>query len=484
MSLRERLSARVSLAARITVLTTMAVGATIAVISIVVFFLVRMQLIHDLDDGLLQRAHAAAKTDVVVPATIEGYPPGYLAAADIKIAVITHGHAVATKADTDVAAYTGPAELAVANGDVQQSLRTVSIEGVDYRVVAVPAGRRTALVLALSLASADATLDRLGLVLWVIGLSGVLIAGVAGWGVATNSLRPVRRLTDAAERVARTEELRPIAVTGDDELARLTISFNAMLAALEGSLQRQRQLVADAGHELRTPLTSLRTNVELLTQADTQGGLSAKARGELLGDIRAQVEELSTLVGDLVELARDEPLVRGPEPVDLAESVATSVRRVQLRAPGIAFDVRTEPWLVTGDAQLLERAVTNLLDNAAKWSPPLGTVGVELRNGVLSVADSGPGINEEDLPHVFERFYRSSEARTLPGSGLGLAIVEQTARRHGGHITAGRASSGGALFQLWVPGRRPTDARAYDGPSRLAAPGGPGGPGASEVLTR
>jgi two-component system sensor histidine kinase MprB len=324
-------------------------------------------------------------------------------------------------------------------------------------MVAVPGGEDRALVLAQSLEPTEATLKRLGVVFWIIGFAGVLLAGVAGWAVATTSLRPVRRLTDAAERIAATEQLTPIEVSGDDELARLTVAFNSMLEALSASLQRQRQLVADAGHELRTPLTSLRTNIELLSQADFQGGLSERTRGELLADIRAQIGELSTLVGDLVELARDEPLDRSPEPVDLAQVVDDAVQRVRRRGQGVTIDVQSTPWLVVGDAQLLERAVLNLLDNAVKWSPPLGTVHVRLADGVLSVADEGPGISNEDLPHVFERFYRSHEARTLPGSGLGLAIVEQTAQRHGGQVRAGRAATGGALFTLRLPGAPAAD---------------------------
>jgi two-component system, OmpR family, sensor histidine kinase MprB len=310
-----------------------------------------------------------------------------------------------------------------------------------------------ALILAQSFEPTQRTLDRLGLVFWVVGVSGVLVAGVAGWAVATNSLRPVRRLTDAAEHVAATEELKPIEVAGDDELARLTIAFNSMLVALDASQRRQRRLIADAGHELRTPLTSLRTNIELLAQADQRGGMSDEARRELLTDIRAQIQEMSTLVGDLVELARDDLLVRGPEPADLGELLDAAVERVRRRAPGISFDVDSESWLVLGDPHLLERAMTNLLDNAAKWSPPLGTVTVRLDQGALTVADQGPGISDADLPHVFERFYRSTESRTLPGSGLGLAIVQQTAQRHGGTIAAGNAETGGAISRLWIPGQ-------------------------------
>jgi len=269
--------------------------------------------------------------------------------------------------------------------------------------------------------------------------------------VARQGLRPVTRLTQAAEHVARTGELRPITVRGDDELARLGATFNAMLLAVERSRERQRRLVADAGHELRTPLTSLRTNLDLLAQAQTQAGLSAEDKAELLSDVRAQVQELTGLVSDLVELARDDAERAERGPVDMAEVVTAAVERARRRAPEVTFDVRTRPWAVFGDARALERAVLNLLDNAGKWSPAGGTVTVRLSDGVVSVADEGPGIAEADLPFVFERFYRSEDARTMPGSGLGLAIVRQAVERHGGTVTADRAKEGGALMRMRLP---------------------------------
>ncbi|MBA3720451.1 MAG: HAMP domain-containing histidine kinase, partial [Nocardioidaceae bacterium] len=285
-----------------------------------------------------------------------------------------------------------------------------------------------------------------------------LLAGLAGWAVATNGLRPVRRLTQAAERIARTEDLTPIPVTGSDELARLTSAFNMMLASLAASRHRQNQLVADAGHELRTPLTSLRTNIELLAQADDNGGLPASARADLLADVSGQVDELSTLVGDLVELARDEPLEVHPVPVDLADVIDAAVTRVRRRAASVRINVAVEQWMVVGEPAQLERAATNLLDNAVKWSRPDGEVEVRLEGGVLTVRDHGPGIAHADLPHVFNRFYRSAEARMLTGSGLGLAIVRRTADRHGGHVAAANAPDGGAVLTLTLPGhgvRRP-----------------------------
>jgi two-component system sensor histidine kinase MprB len=194
----------------------------------------------------------------------------------------------------------------------------------------------------------------------------------------------------------------------------------------------------------------MRTNIDLLTQADL--ALDPVQREELLADVRAQMEELTTLIGDLVALAREEEAPTAVGPVDLVELLDHAVSRVRLRAPSVLFEVRTEPWWVIGDEPGLERALTNLLDNAAKFSPAEGTVRVTLVGGTLTVDDQGPGIAEADLPHVFDRFYRSAESRAMPGSGLGLSIVRQTADRHGGSVTAGSNSGGGARMTLVLPG--------------------------------
>jgi two-component system, OmpR family, sensor histidine kinase MprB len=280
----------------------------------------------------------------------------------------------------------------------------------------------------------------------------VIVAALAGWAVASNGLRPVRRLTAAVEDIARTQKLEPIAVEGNDDVARLSVAFNQMLAAVAASRDRQRQLVADAGHELRTPLTSLRTNLDLLTQAEKRGGLSEDARSELLDDVRFQIEELTTLIGDLTELARDEPISAAVEAVDFDEVVERAVERVRRRGTDLRFEVKLDQWWVIGEAAPLERAVTNLLDNAAKWSPTGGTVAVVLEEGTLTVTDEGPGITEEDLPHVFDRFYRSKESRAMPGSGLGLAIVRQIFERHGGSVWVAGTSPSGTSFTGFVPG--------------------------------
>ena len=449
---------RRSLASRLIGLTTVAVGLAVAFVALGAFLTVRMQMQATLDDSLLDRAHQAAKTDALERLTTDLKLPSWmLGAADIRIAFITSDRAVYSPDREGPQLELGEAELDVARGESDSSIRTVEAGDTRYRVVTVPA--RTpgqALVIAQSLEPQEHTLAKLGFVMLLFGLAGVIGASAAGWAVARNGMRPVRRLTEAVEDIARTEDLTPLPVEGDDELARLATAFNQLLTAVAASRDRQRRLVADAGHELRTPLTSLRTNLDLLSQADQDpdglATLPPEARAELLDDVRAQIEELTTLIGDLVELARDEPLTHVVESLDLAEVVDRALVRVRRRAPGLDFDVTLAPWWVVGEAAALERAVTNLLDNAAKWSPPDGRVTVRVAAGVLTVDDQGPGIEPEDLPHVFERFYRAQESRGMPGSGLGLSIVHQVVERHSGTVTVERRTEGGTRFTVVLPG--------------------------------
>ncbi|WP_110181072.1 sensor histidine kinase [Nocardioides solisilvae] len=446
-----RLHYRRSLASRVALLTTMAVGVAIAFMAAGSFLTVRMQLQSNLDDSLLNRTRSAASTAVLAEMTAREAPSWMLGAADVRIVYVTADGRWFTADDEGPAFTLGDPEVEVAAGERAESLRSLRAEdGTRYRVAAVPAGRGgAALVLLQPTADVDRTVRGVGTVMAIFGGTGVLVAALAGWLVARNGLRPVRRLTAAMEKIARTQDLRPIRVEGDDEVARLARAFNEMVRAVSASRDRERRLVADAGHELRTPLTSLRTNLDLLSQAGD--GLPADARAELLDDVRAQTEELSTLVGDLVELARDEPLSHVVTELDLADVVQRAVARVRRRSSA-TFDVEVEPWRVRGEAGALERAVTNLLDNAAKWSPADGTVTVRLADGVLTVDDEGPGIAEEDLPRVFDRFYRSDDARALPGSGLGLSIVRQAVERHSGAVRADHSPAGGARLVMWVPG--------------------------------
>ncbi|MFI1988763.1 ATP-binding protein [Actinoplanes sp. NPDC020271] len=292
--------------------------------------------------------------------------------------------------------------------------------------------------------------------------AGIAGAAFLGRTVARAGLAPVERLTSSVEDVAVTQDLdHPIEVQGDDEIARLGRSVNAMLAAIDASRRAQRTLVEDAGHELRTPLTSIRTNVELLLELERRPELAHRLppeeRAKLLADLDAQVQELATLTTELVELAREEATREVIEPLDLADVVSAALDRVRIRAPGLTYDTALDSVTIPGRPGELERMVVNVLDNAAKWSPPGGTVRVRLTAAEpgwaeLTVTDNGPGIAAEDLPYVFDRFYRATAARSMPGSGLGLAIVAQTAGQHGGTVTAAAAENGGTVMTLRLPG--------------------------------
>ncbi|MDX6298500.1 MAG: two-component system, OmpR family, sensor histidine kinase MprB [Nocardioidaceae bacterium] len=463
-----------SLATRISLLAACAVGIAIAVASLAAYVTLRSQLHSRLDASLLHRAELASQSDLVASAAFNGISTKVLGAADVHIYLIYAGGQIRSPSNRAVIRPISQSEMLVVDGKLDHAFRTINQHGTDYRAVTVPVSSGIALMFTQSQSSIESTIDRVGLVLLLVGAGGIIAAALIGLAVARSALRPVRQLSEAAENIARTEQLTPIPVTGDDELASLASSFNGMLAALERSRDRQRRLVADAGHELRTPLTSLRTNLELLAQADKQGGMNETSRQEIFSDVTAQVEELSTLVGDLVELARDEPLSRTPEPLDMADIVARAVDRVRRRAPSVAFETQVPPWWVVGEAQILERAVTNLLDNAAKWSPAGGTVRIAMNRGELTVSDEGPGVAEADLPLIFERFYRASDARTMSGSGLGLSIVRQAAERHGGSVRAFNRQPHGAIFAMTLPGSpyRPMGERWS--PEGAGAPSTPG----------
>ncbi|MFD4660685.1 ATP-binding protein [Kitasatospora sp. NPDC058444] len=333
----------------------------------------------------------------------------------------------------------------------------------DPAMVRISVGRPTSgppvlVMVATPTQSVEDALQGLAILLGSVSVGGILLAAIAGRLVARSALKPVDQLTDAVEHIARTEEVgTTIPVHGDDEIARLSTSFNSMSTALANSRERQTRLIADAGHELRTPLTSLRTNVDLLIRSnDTGRPLPAATKTKLLGNMKAQMQELTVLIGDLLQLSRPDTPKSGPAltVVALHEIAGRAVERAELRGPGLVFETDTEPWYVQGDAAGLERAVINLLDNAVKYSPPGGTIEVRLRRGVLTVRDHGPGIPPDELQYVFDRFWRSPSSRQLPGSGLGLSIVAQSVREAGGEVTLGPAADGGpgALATVRLPG--------------------------------
>jgi two-component system sensor histidine kinase MprB len=459
-SRRFKLRTRIALAATLAVALGIGGGVTFA------YLAVRASLYGNIDRQLDKQVQAIAHLPLPSdPSRLFSPPPG--AKNGTSGAAFYHRHFGDSVNYVQVVRYDGhvwhptdqtavlpvePADKSVAAGESGAVLRTISYQGADVRLITSPLGGGLALQVALPMTAAEAQLDQLGWELLAAGLAGILLAGGLGWWVTRTALRPVGQLTEAAERVAATRDLAHRIDPGDraerDELGRLAVSFNAMLSAVQDSTDRQRQLVADASHELRTPLTSLRTNVEVLSKIEL---LEPEDRERLIASVLAGIDDLTGLVADTVELARGEEPAAAVEVVRwdaLAEHV---VDRARLHWPGVEFTADLAPTRVVGVPDRIQRAMANLVDNAAKFSGGSGEVAVTLSGRTLTVRDHGPGIPDRDLPHVFDRFYRAASMRDRPGSGLGLAIVAQVAESHGGAVAAANHPGGGAVLSLTLP---------------------------------
>jgi two-component system, OmpR family, sensor histidine kinase MprB len=337
-------------------------------------------------------------------------------------------------------------DLRIAAAGSGRVLSDRNARGTSLRVLTLGAGARGAVLVALPLTEVNHELSHLELLLVVIGLAGIALAAVLGVLIARTALAPVARFTRRTERLSGGLDLNQrLEVSGRDELARLAESFNATLDALARSVGAQRQLIADAGHELRTPIASLRANIQVLQEAER---LPPAEQENLRRDVVQELDELTALIGDVIELARGASRDAVADDVRLDTLVQAAAERTRRRAGDVRFALDLQPTLLSGDAPSIDRAVSNLLENARKWSPPQGLVEVRLRDGELTVRDHGPGFAEQDLPHVFDRFYRAPRARGLPGSGLGLAIVRQATEAHGGWARAQNAPGGGALLRV------------------------------------
>jgi two-component system sensor histidine kinase MprB len=439
-----------SFRARIALASAVAVALAVVLASAVVYVVARGQLRRPIDQALDQRA------DQIAHLPLEGFksPSGQtfldlhpsFGEPNIYIQVVQANGKTLRPAYDSTPLPVGAAELAVARGQAGAFRDDMEVGGTHLRVLTFPYAPGYAVQLARPLNEVDDTLRHLGLFLLLIAGGGIAVAALLGLVVSRAALRPVTRLTETAERVTETGDLSErIDVEGRDELSRLAATFNSMLAALEESTRAQRQLVADASHELRTPLTSLRTNIEVLA---SDRALPAVERQRLLTDVIEQVGEMTTLIAELIELARAEQQSAEPEDVRLDLLASEALERARRNRSGVTFTADLEETVVRGVPSTIERAIGNLLDNAAKWSPPGGEVHIEVHEGEVTVRDHGPGIPEEDLPYVFDRFYRARSARGLPGSGLGLAIVRQVAEAHGGEVVAEQADGGGTLMTL------------------------------------
>ncbi len=416
---------------RLMLYTAGAIAVTVTASSVALWIVARHELLGQVDSSLIAQAHDAHPSPFSRTYTEIIGPNGSRSGVALPV----------TKEMT-----------AVATGKRGQYFTETTIKGTNglsyhLREFIAPIEGGGAILSAQDLAQTDRTLSRIKLWIVLIGGAGIALAAALAAIVATAALKPVRRLTTAAENVTATGDLSErVTVSGHDELGRLGARFNAMLAALEESVGRQRRLVADASHELRTPLTSTRTNIDLLRE----GRLPPDEAKHALDEASIELAALTTLVSDLVELARGEERKLRVEDVQLDDLVAGAVERARSRAPEATFVTSLSPTVVRADPVLLERAVLNLLDNAVKYSPVGAPIEVTVREGEVVVADHGPGVAEEDEARIFDRFYRSAAARSKPGAGLGLAIVREAARAHGGDATV-ESSASGASFRLSLP---------------------------------
>ncbi|MEW2487841.1 HAMP domain-containing sensor histidine kinase [Streptomyces sp. NPDC048411] len=445
-------------------LVATAVAVAVAAVALACWLTTRDRLIEQLDSSLRQVTVDRQIVEDLNAACLQGLPLNNNPGPEIPYTI-----QVVTPTSTKPCTWPGKsaipvqsADRAVAAGEQRDAVHTTRAkDGVRMRVytsqVHIGPLVRPGLAVSVALPMEQVTvpLNQLAVVLLIVSGIGVIGAGAAGLWVARTGLRPVDELTDAVEHVARTEDLSlRIPVEGEDEIARLSRSFNSMTASLATSRDRQAQLIADAGHELRTPLTSLRTNIELLARSDETGRpIPADDRKALMKSVTAQMTELASLIGDLQELARPDAAQPGPlQVIGLHDIASAALERARLRGPELTITADLEPWYVRAEPAALERAVVNVLDNAVKFSPQHGTVAVALRGGELTVVDQGPGIPAEELPYVFERFWRSPSARQLPGSGLGLSIVARTVRQAGGEVALHPSPGGGTAASIRLPG--------------------------------
>ncbi len=449
-----------TLRTRVTLAAGSAVLLAVVAVSIAVYAVVRANLHEQIDQSLTHRGLGPQAFPHDVPATAADVPRHVPLVQDAFFQVVDRDGSIVAAFDERPLPVSAEV-IAVARGERAEIFFDANVQGAPVRVYAASTGQGTALEVGRSLAEVEQALRQLVWTLVAISLAAVGLAVVVGRLVAAAAVAPVHRVADAADRVARTGELsHHIPVPSGDDLGRLAVSFNTMLDALNASLARQRQLVADASHELRTPLATVRTNVEVLARADE---LTSADRSMLIRETVVQIEELTRLVGDLVELARGDGDEEPFTIVELDELTRRALYAVGRHYPSLMFRVDTVPTRIEGAPGRVARAVSNLIDNAAKWSPPGCPVEIAVRAGAVLVRDHGPGVDAADVPHVFERFYRSPRARTMPGSGLGLAIVKQVAENHGGNVTVTTAPRWRCAIRAVVPGGRQ---RASRGRSR------------------
>jgi two-component system, OmpR family, sensor histidine kinase MprB len=428
-------------------MSALAVGVTVALASLVCYLAMRAELRSQVDDPLRAQGQRIAQRGELIGQRLPGPPKGSGGPAEFSQVVAPDGAVRDRFGGLSIAV--APGDRAAALGGGQPFLSDRTADGVHLRVLTVPIQGLGAVQLGRSLEGVDNVLARLRILLLALVVLGTAFAAAMARLFSRPVMQPITDLTRTAEHIEATGDLgRRLGARGTDEVGRMAERFDAMLDRVQASQVAQRRLVADASHELRTPVTSLRTNMEvLLAGAELEEG----ERRALLRDMVGQSEELSALVGDLIELARGDGVDPMVEDVALDGLVAEAVERARRHAGGVRFRAELEPCVIQGVPDRLGRAVNNVLDNAAAHSPPGGVVDVVLRDGALEVRDRGPGVPADELPHLFDRFFRGAHTRAHNGSGLGLAIVAQVVDAHRGTVGATNAPDGGLLVRLTLP---------------------------------
>jgi len=445
------MKARLTLKTRFTLVAAGAVAAVALAITAVAFLAIRTDLENQVRQEVAARAATVAHQAHVYRGRIpNGWVPPHSSGFGLTYTqVITSAGGVWAPPGDAGLLTPSVAAIDVAAGRSGSFYATAQVNGTRAMVLTAPLAPGIAVQVAEPLTATDAAVARVGATLATLSAIGVLAATILGWAVARAGLSPVSRLARVAEEVSLTGDPdRRVAVDRSDELGRLATTFNAMLSALQRSLDAQRRLVSDASHELRTPLASLRINVDVLAE---NPDLPAEDRKEVLARVTDQVAELSRLVASVTDLARGEPPATDRFPVHLNAVVADALDAARRDWPQTEFTSYLAGDVVEGTAERLRVAVKNLLDNAVKFGPPNGPVEVRLISGELIVRDHGPGIDEADLPFVFDRFYRSLSSRSAPGSGLGLAVVREIVTCNEGTISAEPAPGGGTVMRLTLP---------------------------------
>jgi two-component system, OmpR family, sensor histidine kinase MprB len=438
---------------RFLIATSVIVFLTVGILSVAIFATVSKHLLSEVDNTLDARVIAIAESIRprydVASGNRRQRNPLEEALLPIRFDTVTQvidprGNVVIALGQVDLPISNDVLEM-VANPLAQRMRITTKIDGVPYRILSVPILRGGALQLGRDISDIESAKDGILLWLFVLGLLAIAASGSGGWFIARRTARPIQKLAAAAEHIAATRELTTtLDISGDAEIEQLATSFNTMLVALRLSREQQQQLVQDASHELRTPLTSLRANSELLEREN----LDADTRISILRDIRAEVDELAALTSELSSLASDQRLVEQLQIVNLGEAVEEVADRARRRSGRIIDLHLNAPANINLRPSQLDRAISNLIDNALKFCPTSESVDIFVNNKRIDVCDYGPGISDADKPHIFDRFYRAVATRALPGSGLGLAIVKQFADDHDAIVGVNDTPGGGATISI------------------------------------